>query len=72
MVGIFFSNKEVNNFNDVTDSKIDIFNQLHRFLLQNNIYFPPSAYEALFISTSHTKEQIDQVINVFEEFCKSL
>ena len=72
MVGIFFSDKEVNNFNDVADSKIDIFNQLHRFLLQNNIYFPPSAYEALFISTSHTKEQIDQVINVFEEFCKSL
>ena len=72
MVGIFFSDTEVNNFKDVTNSRIDIFNQLHRFLLQNNIYFPPSAYEALFLSTKHTIEDINKTVDIFDKFCKNI
>jgi glutamate-1-semialdehyde 2,1-aminomutase len=72
MIGLYFADSEINNFNDVANSGIEIYNSLHRFLLENNIYFPPSGYETFFVSTGHTKEQIDQVLNVFREFCKSL
>ena len=72
MIGLFFSDSEINNFTDVANSGIDIYNSLHRYLLNNNIYFPPSAYETFFVSTEHTKKHIDEVINVFKGFGRTL
>ena len=72
MVGLFFTDSEIKNFNDAANCRIETYNSLHRFLLYNGIYFPPSGYETFFVSTVHTKEQIDQVLNIFGEFCKSL
>ncbi len=72
MIGLYFTDSEINNFNDVANSGIETYNSLHRFLLENGVYFPPSGYETFFISTGHTKDHIDQVLNIFGEFCKSL
>ena len=72
MVGLFFTDSEIKNFNDVANSGIETYNSLHRFLLDNGIYFPPSGYETFFVSTVHTKEQIDQVLNIFGDFFKFL
>ena len=70
MVGIFFSKNEVKNFQDITKNHINTYNQLHKFLLENNIYFPPSAYEGLFISHAHKQKHMKHVIKTFEEFIK--
>ena len=72
MIGIFFSDKNIRNFKDVKKSNILRFNDLHLFLLQNKIYFPPSAYEALFISTKHTKKDIDTVLCTINKFFKTI
>ena len=72
MVGLFFTDSDINNFSDVANSGIETYNSLHGYLLENNIYFPPSGYETFFISTGHTKEHIDEVLGVFGEFCASL
>jgi glutamate-1-semialdehyde aminotransferase len=42
---------------------------MHRFFLDNNIYLPPSGYEAFFISNTHKKTHFDEVLDKFEEFC---
>jgi len=68
MLGIFFTDSEINNFNDVTNSGISTYNLLHRHLLDHNIYFPPSGYETFFISTAHSKEHIDETIKLFGNF----
>ncbi|MAJ44748.1 MAG: glutamate-1-semialdehyde-2,1-aminomutase [Candidatus Marinimicrobia bacterium] len=72
MVGLFFTNLEVNNFEDVLNTKIDIYNSMHGYFLNNNIYLPPSAYEAFFISNSHKINHFDKVLKIFKEFCKSI
>jgi glutamate-1-semialdehyde 2,1-aminomutase len=72
MVGLFFTNSDINNFTHVANSEIETYNSLHRYLLDNNIYFPPSGYETFFVSTAHTKEHIDEVMRVFVEFFASL
>ena len=72
MVGLFFTDSDINNFSDVANSEIEIYNSLHGYLLDNNIYFPPSGYETFFVSTTHSKEHIDGVIRVFGEFCAGL
>ena len=72
MIGLYFADSEIRDFNDVVSSGINTYNSLHRFLLENNIYFPPSGYETFFVSTGHTKEQIDLALKVFGEFYKKL
>jgi len=34
-------------------------------LLKQGIYFPPSQYEACFVSVAHTQEDIERTINAF-------
>ena len=72
MVGLFFTDSDINNFSDVANSEIETYNSLHGYLLDNNIYFPPSGYETFFVSTAHSKEHIDTVKRVFAEFCAGL
>ena len=72
MVGLFFTDSDISNFTHVVNSKIETYNSLHRHLLDNNIYFPPSGYESFFVSTEHSKEHIDDVMRVFGAFCASL
>jgi len=72
MVGLFFTDSDINNFSDVANSEIETYNSLHGYLLDNNIYFPPSGYETFFVSTAHSKEHIDAVKRVFGEFCAGL
>ncbi|MBT6871537.1 MAG: glutamate-1-semialdehyde 2,1-aminomutase [Candidatus Marinimicrobia bacterium] len=72
MVGLFFTDSDINNFSDVANSEIETYNSLHGYLLDNNIYFPPSGYETFFVSTAHSKEHINAVKRVFGEFCAGL
>ncbi len=72
MVGIFFSNKEIHDFKGISKFHIDTYNKLHNFLLNNNVYFPPSAYEGLFISYAHKKKHMNYVLNIFEKFCRKI
>ena len=71
MIGLFFSDSDVNNFKDVQNSRIDKYNLMHQFFLNNNIYLPPSGFEAFFISNTHNKNHFNKVLKIFNEFCKS-
>ncbi len=44
----------------VDSSAIEKYNNIHRELLDNGIYLPPSGYEVMFISTAHTAEMLDK------------
>jgi len=64
MFGIFFGIKEkVINFSQVSECDIDLFKRFHRSMLNQGIYFAPSAYEAGFISAAHSKEELDKTID---------
>ena len=58
MLGFSFENDEDNT----------IFKQFFKFMLQNGVYFAPSAYESAFISTCHTKEDMEYVLTKVREF----
>ncbi len=64
MFGLFFSSEEkVINFSQVSECDIDLFKKFHRSMLNQGIYFAPSAYEAGFISAAHSKEELDKTIH---------
>ena len=58
MFGLFFRATEVHNFTDAAASDTTRFASWHGGMLNRGIYLAPSAFEAGFLSTAHTAEDI--------------
>ena len=70
MVGLFCTTSKIEKYKDITKECVINYNHLHKYFLENNIYLPPSSYEALFLSTEMKIKHIDYVLEVFEKFMK--
>lgn len=66
MIGFFFTDREVKNFEDASSSNLDYFAAFFREMLNQGISLPPSQFEGLFLSTKHTEEHIEQTIAAAE------
>jgi len=67
MFTLFFSDHAILNFEDVKNSDTKRFAQFFRAMLEENIYFSPSAYEASFISEAHTEVQLTHTLKVIKK-----
>lgn len=72
MWGLFLTNNPVCNLTDVQNSNLELFPKFYQKLMQNGIYWPPSAYEAVFISIQHNQETLEQTLIAFEKVFKDL
>ena len=70
----FFITKEkfVNNYQDVLKCDFKIYGKVFKKLLSSGIMIPPSQFEAMFISDSHSKNDIILTINELKKAFKSL
>jgi glutamate-1-semialdehyde 2,1-aminomutase len=62
MFGLFFSEQQVNSFEQATQCNIEQFRQFFHGMLEEGIYMAPSAYEAGFVSTMHMIDELDRTI----------
>jgi glutamate-1-semialdehyde 2,1-aminomutase len=62
IMSCFFTDKLVKNFADVQSSNIKQFKRFFSEMLAQRIYLAPSAYEAMFVSLAHTRQDIDKTI----------
>ena len=67
MLGLFFTDKKVNNFDEAKTSDLKMFSAYYKGMLEKGIYLAPSQFEALFVSSAHTIEHIDRTIKTAEE-----
>ena len=67
MISFHFDIDEVNNFDDACNANADLFKTLFHGVLKRGVYFAPSAFESLFLSTTHTKELLDNTVLAIEE-----
>ena len=58
----FFQAGEIYDWNDAARSDTARFAQFHRGMLEQVIYLPPSQFEAAFLSTAHSSEDIVRTI----------
>lgn len=70
MLGVFFSSKPVTDFASAQKCDTELFGKVWRALIEKGIYWPPSQFEAAFISTVHTKNDIDNTIEAFKDSLK--
>ena len=62
MFGIFFSEKEVYNYEDAASADQEAFKIWFHSMLEQGIYLAPSQFETVFMSLAHTKEDIEKTI----------
>ncbi len=62
MMCLFFTDKEVVDYKTAIASDTTLFGKYFLSMLMNGVYLAPSQYEALFISTAHTKEDLNKTI----------
>lgn len=62
MLTMFFTECPVTNFAVAKFCDTDHFCKFHQRMLQNGVYWPPSQFEAGFVSVAHTERDIDHTI----------
>jgi glutamate-1-semialdehyde 2,1-aminomutase len=67
MLGMFFTDQNVANFEDAKTCDLDFFASFYQGMRQQGIYIAPSQFEVLFLSTAHDDEHIDATINAAEK-----
>ncbi len=72
MVGIFFTGEEVVDFETASASDTVQFATYYRGMIEAGIFLPPSQFEGLFLSTSHSDEDIDKTIEAVQKVFSSL
>jgi glutamate-1-semialdehyde 2,1-aminomutase len=60
MLTPFFQSGPVHNFADATRSDTQRFARFHAGLIEQGVYFPPSQYEAAFVSAAHDERTLER------------
>lgn len=63
----FFRSGKIENYDEAAKSDTSQFARFHNGMLDRSIYLPPSQFEAAFLSTAHTDEDIRQTITAAKE-----
>ncbi len=72
MLGMFFADRPVNNFEDAKTSDLERFSAYYKGMLSQGIYLAPSQFEAAFVSAAHTDADIEVTLRAAAEVFKTL
>ncbi|MCU1293220.1 MAG: glutamate-semialdehyde -aminomutase [Bryobacterales bacterium] len=70
MATIFFTTNPVRNYEEAKQSDTAQFGRFFHYLLGHGIYFPPSQFEAAFLSTAHTADDVAYTRRVIADFSR--
>jgi len=62
ILGLFFARGPVSNYAAVMTSSASCYQQFFWEMIAQGVYLAPSPFEAIFISTAHSQEDLDAVI----------
>lgn len=67
MMCMFFTEEKVNDFKSAVKSDTVLYGKFFHQMLRRGVYLAPAQFEALFVSTAHSKEDLDQTIKAHKE-----
>lgn len=62
MMTAFFSSDSVTDYASAKKSDAALFARFFGALLERGVYFPPSQFESIFVSTAHSDQDIDRAV----------
>lgn len=66
MMSFFFTDREVSDYESVQTADTDRYATYFRTMLEQGISLAPAQFEAIFVSTAHTDEDIDRTLEAHE------
>jgi len=72
MMCMFFTEEPVEDFNSAVKSDTELYGKYYHQMLQRGIYLAPAQFEALFVSTAHSNEDLDKTIEAHRESLTAL
>ena len=69
---MFFNEGKVENFKDAIKSDTELYGKYFHEMLKIGIYLAPAQFEAMFISTAHTKEDLDKTIEAHKSSVEAI
>lgn len=72
MIGFFFTNEDVVDFETAKTSDLALFAEYFKLMAEEGIFLPPSQFEGLFLSTAHTEEHIAKTVAAFHTVFEKL
>ncbi|MEC1536945.1 glutamate-1-semialdehyde 2,1-aminomutase [Bacillus sonorensis] len=67
MIGFFFTNEPVINYDTAKRSDLSLFADYYKGMADEGVFLPPSQFEGLFLSTAHTDEDVEYTITAAEK-----
>lgn len=67
MIGFFFTDKDVINFDDAKTCDLNMFSAFYKGMLEKGVYLAPSQFETIFVSSTHSVKDIDATIKATDE-----
>ncbi|MCO7127935.1 glutamate-1-semialdehyde 2,1-aminomutase [Sporolactobacillus shoreicorticis] len=72
MMGIFFTDQKVINYQRSKSSNLDHFKTYFAQMIKQGISLPPSQFEGVFLSTKHSMEDVEKTIRAAEHAFKKI
>lgn len=69
---MFFTEEEVTDFKTAVKSNTELYGKYFHEMLKRGIYLAPAQFEAMFVSSVHSKEDLDKTIDAHYESLKSI
>jgi glutamate-1-semialdehyde 2,1-aminomutase len=63
LLSLFFSELPVTDYDSARGADHAAYARFFHGMLERGVYLPPSGYEAWFLSTAHSEEDVDQVVD---------
>jgi glutamate-1-semialdehyde 2,1-aminomutase len=67
MATLFFCKGPVESLDSLGSIRADLYAKFFHGLLDRGVYFPPSQYEAFFLSLAHSYEDVDRIVEAARE-----
>lgn len=65
---IFFTEDSVDNYASAKTSDTEEFARYCKYMMAHGIYLAPSQFEAMFLSAAHTKEELEQTLELMKGY----
>lgn len=72
MIGFFFTNENVTNYDIAKTSDLDFFANYYQLMAEEGIFLPASQFEGMFLSMAHTEEHIAKTVDAFHKVFEKL
>jgi glutamate-1-semialdehyde 2,1-aminomutase len=72
MMCMFFTEEKVTDFSSATKSDTELYGKYFHQMLEKGIYLAPAQFEALFVSTAHSKDDLDKTIKAHYEALENI